>query len=278
MRMFNPKRKHFMYSAQSAGIASGTTVNVRVGIHSDSWFNWFGVNGYSIFAAGGAPVNSNIYVNVFDEGTGRSLFSVPQTLESFLPNLSYWSTLTANFYNNPLKPAYFSAPYLSRPSTALIFTINNRNAPADGAATVRIGLIGEKIYDLKTKYVSPGTVFSPFDYVADFGTLAALTQSTITVPIQGDADFDCVKIIATETLLTTALDGVFMTATDLTSNSSLEDTQIPLVLTAGSPNYPFIPTNNIRFRQSSGVNITLNNTTAAAVNNTQVILRGHKVF
>jgi hypothetical protein len=282
VKQYNPKRKHFIYSVQRTAIGPATgIVPIRTNIHSDSWFEMRAIQGYVVFAAGGAPTLDNITVNLYDEGTGRQVFSAPMTFDALVPQLNYLAATAASLGMIPHIPFYLPVPYLLRPSTVLRTEIVNNNAGGTGPATVRIAYIGQKIFDLLTPYQKPGTQFLPFSYVADFTNgvagIPATTQLTVTVPIQSDYDFALVKVTASNPLLRTALDGLFMQTSDLRGAYAFEDAQIPLPLVAGAPHWPFLPIDPIMFQRGGGVNITINNTTLAAVNNGMIVLHGYKI-
>lgn len=283
MKQINAKRKHFVYSVQRTAIppVSGV-VPIRTNIHSDSWFEMRGIQGYVVFAAGGAPTLDNITLNIYDEGTGRQIFSAPMTFDAFVPQLNFLAATTASLGFIMHIPFYLPYPYLIRPSTVLRTEIVNNNIAGTGNATVRLAYIGQKIYDLLEPYRKPGTQFSPFSYVADFTNagvgLPAATQLTVGVPVQSDYDFAVTKITASSPLLASALDGVFMQTSDLRAAYAFEDAQIPVHLLTGAPHWPFIPVDPIVFQKGTGINVTLNNTTGAAILRGMVVFHGYKII
>ena len=279
MKNYNPKRKHFVYSVQRTGIVPvGVLTPIRTNIHSDSWFDFRGIQGYIVFAAGGAPTLDLITINIYDEGTGRQLFSQAMSFDDIVPQLNDLAATRASLGMIPHTPFYIPTGLMLRPSTVLRTEIVNNNIGGTGNATVRLAYIGQKVFDLLQPYESPGTSFMPFTYVADFAsTLLAATQLTVTVPIQSDYDFDVVKIVASTSLRASALDGVFMTMTDLRAGYSFEDAQIPIHLVTGAPHWPFLPIEPIRLQKATGINVTLNNTTGGTIANASVAFHGYKI-
>lgn len=279
MRMFNPAKKQFTYHAQNTAVVQGTTANIRVNIQGDAWFNLHALMGAITFAAGGAPTADLVYINIFDEGTGRNLLSTPVSLEALFTNVGRQTGLAAGAVGYAYRrPLYLATPFTFRPNSTVRIEINNRNIAGTGAAIVRIALIGLKVYDLNRPDESPGVSFHPFFYVADFATLAATTQTTVSVPIQQDADFDVTLITASWNLVNGAPYDVFMAIQEIGTGYQFEETALPLHLYAGGPHYPYIPIRPIRLRRTGGVNITLNNTTVAGITNSNIILHGYKVF
>lgn len=282
MRSYNPKKKHFTYTAESLAQAPATRANIRTTIHSDSWFELHGIIGQQIFAAGGAPLHDNVYINLFEEGTGRNLLSTPLSADALFPNIGRQVALAAVNATLPAfiskRPFYFPTPFILRPSTTLRTEVDNRNVAGDGALTLRLSFIGLKAYDLNFPEQSPGLTFHPFVYVADFGTLAALSQATQTIPIQSDSDFDVTAITASHNLVNSAPADVFMNLTDLGSSYQFEDRPIPIHHYAGAPHWPYFPIRPIRLQRTGGLNVTLQNTTAVEIVNSNLAFHGYKIF
>lgn len=279
MKLHNRAKKHFTYLAQNTAVAPGARANIRVAVDSNAWFFLHALMGSIGFAAGGAPVADNVYINIFDEGTGRNLLSADTSLESLLTNIGRQAGLAAGAVGYAYRrPLYLATPFVFRPSSTIRVLIDNRNAGGTGAAIVRIALIGLKVFDLNMPDESPGYSFHPFFYVADFATLAALAQVTVTVPIQQDADFDVTLITASWNLLNSAPADVFMSMTELSTSYQFEDQALPLHLYAGGPHYPYIPIRPIRLIRTSGLNVTLQNTTVAGITNAQIVFHGYKVI
>lgn len=279
MRSYNPQKRHFSYSAESLAQGPVTRVNIRTTIHSDSWFELHGIIGGITFAAGGAPVAGAVYFNLFDEGTGRNLFSNPISGDALFPNMGRLAAFAAGSPGFVFrKPYYFSTPFVFRPASTIRTEIDNRNIAGTGAATVRLAFIGLKAYDLNYPEQSPGLAFHPFIYIADFTTLVANSQQTQTVAVQSDADFDITAITASYTLVDSAAFSVFMNMTDLGSSYQFEDRALPIHHYAGGPHYPYYPIRPIRVFRTSGVNVTLQNTTGANIDNSVVAFHGYKIF
>ena len=282
MRSYNPKKKHFTYTAESLAQAQGTRVNVRTAIQTDAWFELHGIIGQCIFAAGGAPVSDNVYVNLFDEGTGRNLLSTPLSVDALFPNIGRQVAIAAGVAALPgylfRRPLYFPTPYILRPASILRAEVDNRNGAGTGALTLRLSFIGLKAYDLNFPEQSPGLTFHPFIYAADFGTLGASGQATQTIPIQSDSDFDITAITSSWNLINSAPADVFMNLTDLGSSYQFEDRPIPIHHYTGGPHFPYFPIRPIRIMRSSGFNVTLQNTTVAGITNAMVAFHGYKIF
>lgn len=282
MRSYNPKKKHFTYTAESLAQAPVTRANIRTTIHSDSWFELHGMIGQTIFAAGGAPVSDAVYINLFEEGTGRNFFSTPISVDAIFPNYGRQVAIAAVNAALPgflfRKPFYFPTPFVLRPSTTLRVEVDNRNIAGTGALTFRLSFIGLKAYDLNFPEQSPGLSFSPFIYNADFGTLAATSQATQTIPIQSDSDFDITEITASWNLLNSGPADVFMNLTDLGSSYQFEDRPIPIHHYAGAPHFPYYPIRPIRLQRTGGLNVTLQNTTGGGFANANVAFTGYKIF
>lgn len=282
MRSFNPKKRHFTYTAESLAQGPVTRVNLRTTIHSDSWFELHGIIASETFAAGGAPVADSVYINFIDEGTGRNLLSSPLSMDALFPNIGRLVQIAAVNAAAPgflsRKPFYFPTPFLLRPASTLRTEVDNRNIAGTGALTIRIAFIGLKAYDLNFPEQSPGLAFHPFIYVADFTTLVANTQQTQTVAIQSDSDFDVTAITASWPLMNSAPFDIFMNMTDLGTAYQFEDRVLPIHHYAGGPHYPYFPIRPIRLLRTSGMNVTLQNTTGVNVINANVAFHGYKIF
>lgn len=282
MRAFNPKKKAFTYTAESIAQASATRTNIRTTIHSDSWFELHGIIGQTLFAAGGAPVSELVYFNFFDEGTGRNLLSAPLSADALFPNIGRQVAIAAGLAALPgyltRRPFYFPTPFIMRPSATLRTEIDNRNVAGGGALTVRLAFLGLKAYDLNFPDQSPGLVFHPFIYVADFTTLVANSQQTQTVAIQSDSDFDITAITASWNLMNSAPASVFMNMVDLGSSYQFEDRPLPIHHYAGGPHYPYYPIRQIRLLRTSGLNVTLQNTTGGNITDANIAFHGYKIF
>jgi hypothetical protein len=282
MRSYNPKKKAFTYTAESLAQAPATRANIRTTIQSDSWFELHGIIGQTVFAAGGAPVMDAVYINLFDEGTGRNLFSAPLSCDALFPNIGRQiaiNTTAAGAVGYLFRrPFYFPTPFIMRPSATLRTEVDNRNVAGDGALTLRIAFIGLKAYDLNFPEQSPGLTFHPFIYVADFGTLLANSQQTQTIAVQSDSDFDITAITASWPLLNSAPADVFMNLVDLGSSYQLEDRALPIHHYAGGPHFPYYPIRPYRLAQTGGMNVTLQNTTVANILNANVAFHGYKIF
>lgn len=282
MRSYNPKKKHFTYTAESLSQAPLTRSNIRTLIHSDSWFELHGIIGQGVFAAGGAPTLENIYINLFEEGTGRNFFSTPVSMDALLPDIGRQVAIAAGLAALPgyllRKPFYFPTPFLLRPSTTLRTEVDNRNIGGTGALTFRVSFIGLKAYDLNFPEQSPGLSFSPFIYVADFGTLAANSQATQTIPIQSDSDFDVTAITASWNLVNSGPADVLMNLTDLGSGYQFEDRPVPIHHYAGNPHSPYFPIRPVRLQRTGGLNVTLQNTSGAGIGNSNIAFTGYKIF
>src|SRR5512135_3474608 len=135
-------------------------------------------------------LSDNIYINLFDEGTGRNLFSVFISLPVLIPTYGMIGArvlggATNSYYQLPHKPFYFATPYLFRAGSIIRADLENRDA-ALAMSTLRIYYHGLKVRDLGSRDESPGAVFAPFTYLANFGSVATATQATVQIATQGD--------------------------------------------------------------------------------------------
>lgn len=278
MKPYNPKRSHFIYPADYGGLAAGARDDVRVQIDGKSWFYWHALIGLVTFAAGGAPTAENIFVNIFDSGTGRGIFGEPVSIDGIVPQLSRLAAFDAAEPGFIFRqPFYFPLPFNIRPASTLRVEFDNRNAGGTGAATIRLALIGLKVKDPREPDRAPGKTFTPFTAVVNFGTLAASEQRTVGASLQEDVPFDVVSITGSWNLLNSTPGRVFMSMKDAGSDDTYEKAPIPAHSYIGPPHSPFRPIRPIRFFKSEGLNVTLQETAAAPLTLTQVLLHGYKV-
>lgn len=292
MRAFNPKKKHFVYGLDLTGapaIAAGARVAGRTPISSDSWFELHAVSVHWTEAAPDWPalLADNMYLNLFDEGTGRSLFSEALSIPTMFPTYSRIGAedtsgagTTATFFPLQHKPFYFATPYLFRPGSIIRADVNNRDA-ALNMTTLRIYYHGVKVYDLGYRDQSPGSVFAPFTYLANFGSLVTANQSTVQIATQSDADFDVVSIttnIQTFNESCVDADQAFLSFQDQTTGYQFQDRAISLTHIAGTPVTPYYPIRPFRISASGGLQATLNNTSGVTLANAQVAFNGYKIF
>ncbi len=279
MKTFNPDRKAFIYEGSFSGLAAATKDRIRIPIKPPGWFGWKGISGLVSFAAGGAPTVENIYINVYDEATGRNISSEPMSIDGIVPGLSRLAAFAAGTPGFVFRrPFYFPVHRVLPGGSSVTIDVDNRNAAGTGAATVRLALHGEKIFNLATKEQSPGKTFTPFIQVADFGTLVASSSPTRTVAVQPDADFDVVGITGSWNLMNSAPGKVMMSMKDLASGYFFQSAAVPVHSFIGAPHFPYIPVRPIRIQRSQGVDITLQETLAADLTLTQVNLIGYKVW
>lgn len=279
MRSFNPMKKFFIYGLDQGAIAAGARATGRTAISSDSWFELHAIGAMSTMT-----VRDALYFNLYDDGVGRSLFSEPI---GFLTAVPEWSLLGARALGgaadtySPLvhRPHYLSTPYLFRPGSVLRSEFENR----DGAlvvTTIRLYFYGRKVYDLSSRDQSPGAVFAPFTYVADFGSVADGAIESVTVPIQSDSDFDIVSITTNPATFNAAVNAgdLFLTLNDLSTGFAMSDRDVSLTNLAGTPVSPFFLTHPYRMLAAGGLEAKVQNTTGGALSNVQVAFNGYKIF
>jgi hypothetical protein len=290
MRAYNPKKKHFIYGLDLTGapaIAAATRVTGRTPISSDSWFELHAISAHWTEAVPDFPplLSDNMYLNLFDESTGRTLFSEPMSLPSIIPSYGRIQTGDASnalvaYFPSPHKPFYFATPYLFRPGSVIRADVDNRDA-ALAMTTLRIYYHGVKVFDLGSRDQSPGAVFAPFSYLANFGAMVTGAQNTVQIATQGDADFDVVSIttnLQTFDELCVDADQGFISFQDQTTGYQYQDRAISLTHFAGTPITPYFPIRTIRISASGGLQATLNNTSGVTLANAQVAFNGYKIF
>lgn len=279
MKTYNPDRKAFIYEGSITALAPVTKDRIRVPIKPPGWFGWRGISGIVSFAAGGAPVAEQIFINIFDEATGRNMSSLPISIDGIVPGLARLSSFAAGTAGFVFRvPFYFPVNRILPGGSSITIEVDNRNIAGTGAATVRFALHGEKIMNLATKEQSPGKTFTPFLYVADFGTLVASSQQTQTVAVQPDADFDIVGITGSWNLINSAPNRVLMEIKDLASGYLFQSARLPAHHYIGAPHFQYRPVRPIRVTRAQGIDITLQETTAVDLTLTQVVLIGYKVW
>jgi hypothetical protein len=290
MRAFNPKQKHFVYGLDLTGapaIAAGTRVAGRTPISADSWFDLHAISIHWTEAAPDSPplLSDNIYINLFDESTGRMLFSEPVSAPAIIPSYGRIGTgamanLLNTYFPSPHKPFYFSTPYRFRPGSIIRADIDNRDA-ALNMTTLRIYYHGVKVFDIGSRDLSPGAVFGPFSYLATFGAMLTATQNTVQIASQSDADFDVVSITTNlQTFDETCIDAdqAFITFQDQTTGYQYQDRPISLVHFVGTPSSPYFPIRPMRISRAGGLQATLNNVSGVTLANAQVAFNGYKIF
>jgi hypothetical protein len=292
MRAYNPKKKHFVYGLDLTGapaIAAGARVTGRTPISSDSWFELHAISVHATEAAPAVPelLADNMYLNLFDESTGRDLFSEPVSLPAIIPSYGANVLVAAapagalnTYYPLIHKPFYFATPYLFRPGSVVRATLDNRDA-ALNMTTLRIYYHGVKVFDLGSRDQSPGAVFAPFSYLATFGSMLTGAQATVQIATQGDADFDVVSITTNlQTFNESCVDAdqAFISFQDQTTGYQYQDRAISLAHFVGTPIVPYYPIRPIRISASGGLQATLNNTSGVTLANAQVAFNGYKIF
>lgn len=291
MRAYNPKKKHFIYGLDVTGapaIAAGARVVGRTPISSDSWFELHAVSVHWTEAAPAIPqlMPDNMYLQLTDEGTGRTLFSEDMSLPAIFP--SYGTIGTAamiaaaanTYFPTPHKARYFPTPYLFRPGAIIRANIDNRNA-ALNMTTFRVYYHGLKVFDLASRDQSPGAVFGPFTYAATFGAMLTGTQATVQIATQSDADFDATEIttnIQTFDESCVNADQAFISMQDQTTGYQYQDRVISLPHFVGTPITPYRPIRPMRVFKAGGLQVTLNNVSGVTFANAQVAFSGYKIF
>lgn len=288
MRAFNPQKKHFIYGMDLAGPAAATRAVGRTPISADSWFELHAISVHCTEAAPAIPqlMPDNMYLNLFDEGTGRSLFSEPVSLPAVIP--SYGTIGTAamvaaaanTYFPTQHKPFYFSTPYLFRPGSVIRADIDNRNA-ALAMTTMRLYYHGVKVFDIGSRDQSPGAVFAPFTYLATPAAMLTGTQATVQIATQSDADFDVVSIstnIQTFDESCVDADQAFISFQDKTTDYQYQDRPISLAHFVGTPECPYFPIRPFRIRAAGGLQVVINNVSGVTLANPQVAFNGYKIF
>ena len=288
MRGYNPKKKHFIYGLDVAGPAAATRVTGRTPISADSWFECHAVSVHMTEAAPTIPelMADNMYIQLFDEGTGRTLFSEAVSLPAIFPSYGLiggaaFVVVSANtFFPMPHQPYYFPTPYLFRPGGIIRAEIDNRNA-ALAMTTFRLYYHGVKVFDIAGRDQSPGAVFAPFSYLATFGSVLTANQATVQIATQSDADFDVTSIttnIQTFNESCVDADQAFLSLQDQTTGYQYQDRPISLTHFAGTPVTPYRPLRPMRITASGGMQATLNNVSGVTLANAQVAFNGYKIF
>lgn len=290
MRAYNPQKKHFIYGLDLTGapaIAAATRVAGRTPVSSDSWFELHAISIHWTEAAPDFPPigPDNMYINLFDESTGRMLFSEPVSIPAIIPTYSRIqagdaSNALVTYYPLTHKQFYFSTPYLFRPGSIIRADIDNRNAVLN-VTTFRVYYHGLKIFDIGSRDVSPGAVFAPFSYMATFGAMLTGTQNTVQIATQSDADFDVVSIttnIQTYDETCVNADQAFITFQDQTTGYQYQDRPISLVHFVGTPVTPYYPVRPFRIMAAGGLQANLNNVSGVTLANAQVAFNGYKIF
>jgi hypothetical protein len=288
MRGFNPKKKHFVYGMDMAGPAATVRAVGRTPISSDSWFELHALSIHATEAAPAIPqlMPDNLYLQLFDEGTGRTLFSEAVSMPVLFPAYNTIGTAAmiaaaANtYFPTQHKPFYFATPYLFRPGSVIRVDIDNRNA-ALNMTTLRIYYHGCKVFDLGAREQSPGAVFAPFSYLATFGPILTGNQVTAQIATQSDADFDVTSITTNiQTFDESAVDAdqAFVTFQDQTTGYQYQDRAVSLTHMVGTPTCPYLPIRPIRVFASGGLQVTLNNVSGVTLANPQIAFNGYKIF
>jgi hypothetical protein len=290
MRGYNPKKKQFVYGLDLTGapaIAAGAQVVGRTPISADSWFELHAMSVHWTEAAADSPplLSDNMYLNLFDESTGRSLFSEPVSLPAVIPSYGRIGTgamanLLNTYFPTPHKPFYFSTPYLFRPGSIIRADVNNRDA-ALNMTTLRIYYHGLKVFDLGSRDQSPGAVFAPFTYLATPGAMLTGTQVTVQIASQSDADFDITSITTNlQTFDESAIDAdqAFIEFQDQTTGYQYQDRAISLIHYVGTPVTPYFPIRPIRVSAAGGLQVTIQNGSGVTFANPQVAFNGYKIF
>jgi hypothetical protein len=288
MRSYNPKKKQFVYGLDVIGPAAATRATGRTPISSDSWFELHAVSCQFTEAAPTIPelMADNMYLNLFDEGTGRTLFSEALSMPSLFPSyglIGATALLVAagnTYFPFPHVPHYFPTPYRFRPGSIIRADIENRNA-ALAMTTMRIYYHGLKVFDLNSPEQSPGAVFAPFTYLANFGSLATANQATAQIATQSDADFDVIDIttnIQTFNESNVDADQAFISFQDQTTGYQYQDRAVSLTHMVGTPVAPYRPIRPMRISASGGLQVVLNNVSGVTLANAQVAFNGYKIF
>ena len=288
MRGYNPKQKQFIYGLDMAGPAAATRLVGRTPISSDSWFDMYAISIQWTEAAPAIPqlMPDNMYLNLFDEGTGRNLSSEPFSIPALIP--SYGTIGTAamiaaaanTYFPSPHKPYYFKTPYRFRPGSVIRADVDNRNA-ALAMTTLRIYYHGAKVYDIGSRDQSPGAVFAPFTYLATPGAMLTATQAVVQIATQSDADFDIVDIttnIQTFDESNVDADQAFISFQDQTTGYQYQDRPISLTHYVGTPVTPYRPIRPMRVSAAGGLQVTINNVSGVTLANPQVAFNGYKIF
>jgi hypothetical protein len=277
MKSYNPKKKSFVYGMDMAGPAAATRLQGRTPISSDSWFELHAV---SIIQTGLTLAQlDQVYLQIYDDATGRTLFSEPISANAIFP---VYDLNAAGGVWFPLvhKPFYFPVQYLFRPGAVLRIEVDNRNAAA-AATAFRVYYHGVKVFDLASRDQSPGAVFAPFSYVANFGTLANLATGTVAVATQSDADFEFISMTTNDLNFDATIadaDQAFITFQDLTTGYQLQDRAIALPCFIGTPLAPYYPVRPYRIMAAGGLSVQILNTSGAGLADLQVVFNGYKIF
>jgi len=274
MRAFSRYRKQFCYTSEISSLAPLTSATLRTAISADGFFDLAGISIASIDAAF-TGIADRVLVRAFDESSGRELYSGPLPLSSFgrLDD-------TATRYDFTAAPYFPCTRHRFRPASIVRLELSNTDAGISLGAT-QIVFHGEKITDLNPREESAGTVFEPFRYVADFGTVNAGTQRTVAVQVQSDAMFDIVAVQTPRDFLNQVAavrNKLFVEFQDLASQTLLQDRAIRLPLVSGSPHYPYRLIRPYRVDRSTGFSITLRNDHNAAFDAMKIVLDGYKVY
>jgi hypothetical protein len=288
MRSYNPKKKQFVYGLDVIGPAAATRATGRTPISADSWFELHAVSCQFTEAAPTIPelMADNMYLNLFDEGTGRTLFSEAVSMPSLFPSyglIGATALLVAagnTYFPFPHVPHYFPTPYLFRPGSIIRADIENRNA-ALAMTTMRIYYHGVKVFDINSREQSPGAVFAPFTYLANFGSLATANQATAQIATQSDADFDVIDIttnIQTFNESNVDADQAFISFQDQTTGYQYQDRAVSLTHMVGTPVNPYRPIRPMRISAAGGLQVVLNNVSGVTLANAQVAFNGYKIF
>jgi len=288
MRAYNPKKKHFVYGLDVTGPAAATRATGRTPISADSWFELHAVSCQFTEAAPTIPelMADNMYLNLFDEGTGRTLFSEPVSMPTIFPSyglIGATALLVAagnTYFPFPHLPHYFATPYLFRPGAVIRADIENRNA-ALAMTTMRIYYHGVKVYDIASPDRSPGAVFAPFSYLANFGSVATANQVTAQIATQSDADFDVTGITTNIQVFNESnvdADQAFISFQDQTTGYQYQDRPISLTHVVGTPECPYRPLRPMRISAAGGLQVVLNNVSGVTYANAMVAFNGYKIF
>lgn len=124
-----------------------------------------------------------------------------------------------------------------------------------------------------------------FVYGIEFLGLAAGATATNIIPIQADAEFECLKLCyasdlaaGVQTESTRTIPQCEILITDSGSDKQLMNMAVDFTTLFGSGSEPFILPVPKRFRRNGGINIALSNYSAAQVYNIRLSFIGCKLW
>jgi len=280
MRPYNPKKVPYIYGGDAAGPLGNNQVVIRTPISSAAWYELHGISIHK------KQIDSweELFLNIVDEGTGRSLFSEDISIPAFTIDYKDIGTKLPSaavdtYFTVPRHPTMLPVPYLLRPGSVIRATV--RNYSTLDIPRFRIYYHGLWTTDPASKDQSPGAVMAPFVYVANFGTVSPGSQYTVQVTAQPDSIFDVHAISCTRTLFDIACqdaDTVFLTITDPLTGFTYHDRAVHLCHIAGPPLWPYRPIRPIRVLKGGALQVTLNNMSNYVMQYVQIAFHGIKIF